>query len=69
MIMMYSGLRRGELIPLTWGDIDFKERTIRVNKSVEMVNGCSVLKSGAKTQAGNRTVNIPIILVDYLKKN
>ena len=68
MIMMYSGLRRGELIPLTWGDIDFKERTIRVNKSVEMVNGCSVLKSGAKTQAGTRTVNIPIILVDYLKE-
>lgn len=26
MIMMYAGLRRGELIPLTWDDIDLKRK-------------------------------------------
>ena len=67
MIMMYSGLRRGELIPLTWNDIDLKKKTIRVNKSVELFNGKPELKSGAKSVAGARTINIPKKLVDYLK--
>lgn len=33
MIMLYAGLRRGELVALTWTDIDLKQGTIRVNKS------------------------------------
>lgn len=67
MIMMYAGLRRGELIPLTWSDIDLEKRTIRVNKSVEMVGNAPNLKAGAKSIAGNRVVNIPMVLSNYLK--
>lgn len=66
MIMMYSGVRRGELIPLTWNDIDLKNHTLRVNKSVELCNGKPVLKSGAKSAAGYRVINIPQKLIDYL---
>lgn len=66
MIMMYSGLRRGELFPLTWNDIDFDKKTIRVNKSVELINGKPQLKSGAKSVAGARTVNVPQKLIDFL---
>jgi integrase len=67
MIMMYSGLRRGELIPLTWSDIDIEQKTITVNKSVEMINGKPRVKYGAKTKAGLRSVDIPQKLVDFLK--
>jgi len=66
MIMMFAGLRRGELIPLTWNDIDFEEKTISVNKSVERINNKFFVKEGAKTVAGIRTVDIPGILVEYL---
>lgn len=65
MIMMYAGLRRGELIALTWNDIDLKKKTIRVNKAVEMIKGKPRVKP-PKTQAGNRTVDIPQRLVDFL---
>lgn len=65
MIMMYAGLRRGELIPLTWGDIDLANSTIRVNKAVEMVNGLPKLKD-TKTEAGDRIVDIPDVLTNYL---
>ena len=65
MIMMYAGLRRGELIALTWNDVDLKKKTIRVNKAVEMINGNPRVKS-PKTQAGNRTIDIPQRLVDFL---
>lgn len=66
MIMMYAGLRRGELIPLLWTDVNLEKRTITVNKSVEIINGKSVVKNSTKTAAGMRTVYIPQVLTDFL---
>lgn len=66
MIMMYAGLRRGEVIPLTWNDIDFRNSIISVNKSVEKLNGKFFIKQSAKTDAGLRTIKIPRLLVDFL---
>ena len=34
MTLYYSGLRRGEILALTWADIDFENSTINVDKSV-----------------------------------
>lgn len=67
MIMLYAGLRRGEVLALTWPDIDLDQNTIRVNKAVEMKNGKPFLKEGAKTASGNRTVFIPQKLTNYLR--
>ena len=67
MIMLYAGLRRGELIPLLWSDIDLENATITVNKAVEIINGRSILKNSTKTKAGMRTVYIPQKLVDFLR--
>lgn len=67
MIMMYADLRRSELIPVLWSDIDLKAKTIDVNKSVEIINGKSVEKDGqAKTDASIRIIDIPQQLVDFL---
>ncbi|MCM1224968.1 MAG: site-specific integrase, partial [Lachnospiraceae bacterium] len=67
MIMMYAGLRRGELVPLLWSDIDLAEGIIRVNKSMERSGSNWKVKQGAKSEAGVRNVYIPKILTDYLK--
>lgn len=66
MIMMYAGLRRGELFALMWSDIDLDAGTISVNKSVVMKNGKPTIKRGGKTKAAERTVYIPKCLVDFL---
>lgn len=68
MIMMYAGLRRGEMIPLLWSDIDLKSGTISVNKSVEMIDGHPSIKPGGKTDSAVRTVYIPQKLIDYLSR-
>lgn len=67
MIMMYAGLRRGELIPLLWTDIDLEAKTISVNKAVEVEVNQSKVKSKGKTKAAIRVIHIPDKLVEYLK--
>lgn len=64
MLMMYSGLRRGEATALLWSDIDLKNKTITVNKSYDFKN--YRIKT-PKTASGARVVSIPDKLVSYLK--
>ncbi|WP_290913078.1 site-specific integrase [Eubacterium sp.] len=44
MIMLFSGLRRGELIALQWLDIDLVNKTITVNKSVDVQSNTAINK-------------------------
>ena len=67
MIMLYAGLRRGELMALTWSDIDLNEGSINVNKSVEFSGNTGKVVNATKTESGIRTVYIPGVLVEYLK--
>lgn len=64
MLMMYSGLRRGEATALTWADVDLEARTITVNKSWDFVADSVKLP---KTAAGVRVVHIPQCLADFLR--
>lgn len=66
MIMMFSGLRRGEVIPLQWSDIDFEKKTLSVNKSVEFISNQPIIKEGGKSKNAKRLVPLPQILIDYL---
>ena len=61
--MIYTGMRPGEIISLTWNDIDFDKKRIAVDKTT--VNG----KVGdVKTQSSVRYVDLIPILEDELKK-
>ena len=67
VIMMLSGLRRGELAALTWNDVDLTARTISVNKVIEYSsNGVPTLRHVTKSAAGMRVVDIPQKLADYM---
>lgn len=66
MLMLHAGLRRQEVIPLLWSDIDLKNGTISVNKAIEFISGKPHIKS-TKTKAGVRTVYISDYLVNHLK--
>ena len=68
MIMLYCGLRRGELLALRWSDIDLTKKELHVRRTVEMINGKPVEKLGGKSHAATRDITIPDILVVYLKE-
>lgn len=65
MIMMYAGLRRGEVAALQWSDIDFRNKTITVTKAVNFKKN-KIKKP--KTDDGTRIVPMPDVLFDYLKR-
>lgn len=64
MLMMYSGLRRGEATALTWADVNLDARTISVTKSWDFAG--NRLKA-PKTAAGKRVVHIPRVLSEFLQ--
>lgn len=59
--LLYSGLRRGEVVALTYGDIDRENKLIHVNKAAGYADNFPFLKA-PKSRAGNRKV----ILLDKL---
>lgn len=68
LLMMYCGLRRGELIALTWRDIDLKNKTIAINKAAAFYGNKGSLKD-PKSKAGERTIPIPDAILPALIKN
>jgi len=59
LLLFYFGLRRGECLALTKADIDLKKKTLTVNKTVVFDKNTPIVKEGAKSDAGNRTLPIP----------
>lgn len=64
MFLIYTGLRRGELVPLTINDIDLKNKTININKAVHFEHNKPEIK-GTKTNE-NRIIPIFNIIYDKL---
>ncbi|MCD8089285.1 MAG: site-specific integrase [Clostridiales bacterium] len=56
-LAIYGGLRRGELIALTWDDINFDNNTITINKSAARLNRETIIKS-TKNKSSERTISI-----------
>lgn len=66
--LLFTGLRIGEAIALTYGDIDFENNIIRVNKSVYYEGNKPKIKL-PKTMSGIRNVFILDPIVEDLKKS
>lgn len=73
LIAIHMGLRIGEINALQVSDIDLINKTIKINKTItesEDENDANRIKVGTtpKTDAGNRTVNIPTFLLPDIKE-
>ena len=64
-ILYWCGLRAGEMLALTVGDIDLEKNEIHVNKSLKRI-GCEDLITEPKTENSNRIVKMPGFLANEL---
>jgi integrase len=69
VVALYSGAREGELLALTWRDIDFETGHLTINKSLAAVQGLGLVTSPTKTRAGRRVITLPQPAIDALRRH
>ncbi len=68
-LLLETGLRTGEVIGLTWDAIDWKARTLTVNKTLEFRHKQKTWRAGPpKTQQSYRTIPLTSHAYDILKQ-
>ena len=67
-LMMYTGMRRGEVLGLRWEDIDWEKKTINVTRNVTLAQNTPVITT-TKSENGIRTIPITSALETILKEN
>ena len=65
-LALATGMRRGELLGLQWGDVDLEAATLGVERSVEETSAGLRLKS-PKTKSGRRNITVPPETVAMLR--
>ena len=68
-LLLYSGMRRGELCGLTWSDVDFEENIIDINKSSLYVTGSGTIEDTTKTFSSQRVIKIPSPVMEILHEH
>ena len=66
-VLFVTGMRREELLGLQKGDFDFKNNTIKIQRTYLFIDGKEYLSSQMKTTESRRTISIPESLVSMLK--
>ena len=67
-ILIYTGIRRGELIGLEWNAIDWENSTISIEQNTIYVDK-TIYTKDPKTETSIRTVDIPSNVLELLKRH
>ena len=67
-LLMFTGLRRGELLGLEWSDIDFDNKIINVRRNSLYLPEMGVFEDETKTAGSQRAFKISDAVIDLLKE-
>ena len=67
-LIIATGMRRGECCGLQWGDINWDERSIHIQRNVVKVTGEDIIVKETKTVAGDRYVYFSLEMESLLKE-
>ena len=68
LLLLYSGLRRGELCGLEWGDVDLKNGLVSVCRASQYQPHIGIVEVPTKNESSERVVHIPLFMVDLLRE-
>ena len=67
-LIIATGMRRGECCGLQWGDINWDERSIHIQRNVVKVTGEDIIVKETKTVAGDRYVYFSLEMESLLRE-
>ena len=68
IIVLYTGVRRGELCGFEWSDFDFENNLIDIQKTSMYLTGRGIFDDKTKTEASKRVIKIPPIAMSIIKE-
>lgn len=68
LLLMYTGLRRGEALGLEWHDVDFEKRCLHIRRSLLYVPDRGVFVDDTKTESSKRVIKVPTVAIDLLRE-
>lgn len=68
-VLLYTGMRRGELCGLEWSDIDFDNCLIDISKTSLYLSGKGTFDDTTKTESSKRVIKIPAEVTELLKEH
>ncbi len=67
LLELGTGMRRGEILALKWGDLNFTTGELRIERQVNVIHGETII-SVPKTKSSIRTVVLPLALLKILSE-
>lgn len=67
-LLAFSGMRKGEALALTWNDINFTSKEIRINKTLSSGENNRLFVQTPKTKNSIRTLKMDKITLDILEE-
>lgn len=66
-LLAFSGMRKGEAMALTWKDINFKEKTLSIDKTLARGKNNDMIIQTPKTKKSERTISLDEKTIEVLK--
>lgn len=68
MLLMHSGMRRGEACGLTWDDLDFDNRLVHIIKANQYLSGQGIFEKDTKNESSKRVIKLPAEMFAMLRE-
>ena len=67
-MLMYTGMRRGEMCGLKWSDIDYNKRIIQIKRSLQYLPDRGLFEKEPKNSSSKRAIKVPQITIGLLRE-
>lgn len=67
LLLFSTGMRRSELLGLSWNNIDLKKKTMEICQALIMFEGKPYLRRDTKNESSERIIPIPDRLIPFLE--